>query len=289
MERNSTSIWKLRFAALGFGVLALIVVYGITQVYSNDVRLMYWSGATLLFWVAVWLGRRKEDWLAALILALPSLIAFSCLVLVEVSFLWPHLLLWLATVAIGLVFLKLVRRRRGLAIGLVAALVVSSVGYCEFYIPRKLAHKFNRFADSSAPAFTLDPVSGGPVPLSPTPGKILVIDFFSTSCAPCIAELPELAAVRAELQNNRDIQFVIAASELGNDTPDRFRAFIERRHVNIPLAFDAGGKVHDSFGLHGVPALVVLDREGRVRLTRAGYNSAETSLHHDMVQFLKSL
>jgi thiol-disulfide isomerase/thioredoxin len=222
MERNSRSIWKLRFAALGFGVLALIVVYGITQVYSNDVRLMYWSGATLLFWVAVWLGRRKEDWLAALILVLPSLIAFSCLVLVEVSFLWPHLLLWLATVAIGLVFLKLVRRRRGLAIGLVAALVVSSVGYCEFYIPRKLAHEFNRFADSSAPAFTLIPVSDGAVPLSPTPGKILVIDFFSTSCAPCIEELPELSAVRAELQRNHDIQFVIAASELGNDTPAVF-------------------------------------------------------------------
>jgi len=168
-------------------------------------------------------------------------------------------------------------------------LVIASIGYCEFYIPPKLARKFNRFADSSAPAFALQPVSGGAVPVSPTPGKILVIDFFSTSCAPCIAELPELAAVRTELQKNRDIEFVIAASELGNDTLERFRAFIERRHINIPLAFDGGGRIHDSFGLHGVPALVVLDREGRVRLTRMGYNSAETSFHRDLVQFLNSL
>jgi len=250
---------------------------------------MYWSGAVLLFCAALWLSRREEDWLAALILVLPSLIAFSCLVLVEVSFLWPHLLLWLVTVVIGILFLRLVRQRRGLAIGLVAALVVTSVGYCEFYIPRKLSHKFNRFADSAAPAFALKPVSAGAIPVSPTPGKILVVDFFSTSCAPCIEELPELAAVQTELKNNRDIEFVIAASELGNDTPERFRAFIERRHINIPLAFDHGGKVHDSFGLHGVPALVVLDREGRVRLTRAGYNSAETSFHQDLVQFLRSL
>jgi len=288
-QQKSVSSWKLRFAALGFGVLALIVVYGITLVYSNDVRLMYWSGAVSLFCAAIWLGRRKQDCLAAVILVLPSLIAFSCLVLVEVSFLWPHLVLWLATVVIGLVFLKLVRHRRGLAIGLIAALVVSSVGYCEFYIPRRLAHKFNRFVDSNSPAFALKPVSGDAVPVSPIPGKILVIDFFSTSCAPCIAELPELAAVRTELKNNRDIEFVIAASEFGNDTPERFRAFIERRHINIPLAFDHDGKVHDSFGLHGVPALVVLDREGRVRLTRAGYNPAETSFHRDLVQFLKSL
>ena len=190
---------------------------------------------------------------------------------------------------IGVLFLRFFRERRGLAMGLVAALGIISVGYCEFYIPRKLAHKFNRFADSTAPAFALMPVSSGKVPVSPTPGKILVLDFFSTSCAPCIAELPELAAVRTELKDNRDIEFVIAASELGNDTPERFRAFIERRHINIPLAFDHDGKVHDSFGLHGVPALVVLDREGRVRLTRAGYNPAETSFHRDLVQFLKSL
>ena len=98
-----------------------------------------------------------------------------------------------------------------------------------------------------------------------------------------------MAAVRAELKNNPDIEFVIAASELGNDTPERFRTFIERRHINIPLAFDHDGKVHDRFGLHGVPALVVLDRGGRVRLTRAGYNSAETSFHRDLVQFLRTL
>jgi peroxiredoxin len=281
--------WKLRLAALGFGILALVIVYGLTQLYSNDVRLMFWSGSAILFFAAIWLGRRKEDWLAAILLVGPTLIAFSCLVLVEVSFLWPHLLLWVVTVVFGLMFLKLLRQRRGLAIGLVAALIIASISYCEFYIPRKLARKYNRFADSSAPAFALQPVSGGAVPVSPTSGKILIIDFFSTSCAPCIAELPELAAVRAELQNNRDIEFVIAASELGNDTPDRFRSFIERRHINIPLAFDHDGKVHDSFGLHGVPALVVLDREGRVRLTRMGYNSAETSFRHDLVQFLRSL
>jgi hypothetical protein len=55
------------------------------------------------------------------------------------------------------------------------------------------------------------------------------------------------------------------------------------------VRLDAGGKVHDSFGLSGVPTLVVLDRNGRVRLTRAGYNAAETTFRRDLVQFLKTL
>jgi len=39
----------------------------------------------------------------------------------------------------------------------------------------------------------------------------------------------------------------------------------------------------------GVPALAVLDRTGRVRLTRQGYNAAETSFRRDLVEFLKTL
>src|SRR5215470_12609834 len=100
MNENEVSPWKLRLAAFGFGVLALVIVYAITQVYSNDVRLMYGSGAVFLFLAAIWLGRRKEDWLAATFLVAPLLITFWCLVLVEVAFLWPHLLLWLATAAL---------------------------------------------------------------------------------------------------------------------------------------------------------------------------------------------
>jgi hypothetical protein len=55
------------------------------------------------------------------------------------------------------------------------------------------------------------------------------------------------------------------------------------------LGFDVGGKAHDSLGLHGVPAIVVSDRTGKIRLTRESYNSAETSFRRDLVEFLRTL
>jgi peroxiredoxin len=167
--------------------------------------------------------------------------------------------------------------------------LIASWWYCARYVPEQLARSFNRIRNADAPAFTLQPVSNGAVPLTPMPGKILVIDFFSTSCAPCIAELPELTAVLADLSNDRNIAFVLVASDRGNDTPERFRSFAQRRHLTLPLAFDVGGKAHDSFRLTGVPALVVIDRTGRVRLTREGYNSSETNFRSYLVQFLKTL
>jgi hypothetical protein len=48
-------------------------------------------------------------------------------------------------------------------------------------------------------------------------------------------------------------------------------------------------KSHAAFGLSGFPGLVVIDRTGRVRLTREGYNSSEISFRTDLTQLLRSL
>ena len=143
--------------------------------------------------------------------------------------------------------------------------------------------------DGVAPEFAFQAVSQGAVPTTATSGKILVIDFFGTWCPPCIAELPEIVRVRASLQNRRDIEFVVVGTNAGGDTPERLRAFARRQHVTLPLAFDQGKKAPAAFGLSGFPGIVVIDRAGRVRLTRQGYNSSEASFRGDLTQLLESL
>ena len=157
------------------------------------------------------------------------------------------------------------------------------------YVPEQVARSLNRFQDAAAPAFAFQPVSDGPVPIGPTKGKVLVIDFFATTCGPCIAELPELTRAHAELRDKGDIEFVVVASDASGDTSERFKSFAERRRVTLPLACDLGGKAHTAFGFTGVPALVVLDRTGRVRLTHQGYNAAEMNFRRDLVRFIRTL
>jgi len=290
MDGKPRSFWKLRLAALGLGILAAVIVYGIALGVSNDLRLIYALGAVLLFATAMLLGRRGQDWISAVLLIAPLAAIFTSEVLQKVPALWPGILLWAIAAAIGLVFVRLIRQQLYLATGIVVVLLlIGSAWYCSAYVPKLLAHSYNHPKDATLPAFTLQPVTSGSVPVSPTPGKILVIDFFSTTCAPCIAELPEFAAAQAELSQNRDVEFVLVASDLGRDTPDGFRSFIEKRHINMPLAFDQGGKAHDGLGVTGVPAIVVVDRSGKIRLTREGYNPAETTFRRDLVAFIKSL
>jgi len=283
------SRWKLRLGSLGLGLLASGLVFGVALAVSEDLRLLYIGGAIVLFFGATWLtAKSRRDWLSVFLLYVPLAGMFGFFVLRQLPFLWPNLLLWALAAALGLFLLSAPLRRRPMVIGVVVLLAISA-WYCASYIPQQMKRAMNHLGDSAAPAFAFQAVSEGAVPTTATPGKILVIDFFGTWCPPCIAELPEIARVRAGLQNRRDIEFVVVATNSGGDTPERLRSFGRRQHVTVPLAFDEGGKAHAAFGLSGFPGIVVIDRTGRVRLTREGYNSSEISFRTDLTQLLESL
>ena len=279
--------WKVRLIALGIGIVVAAATFGMALLVSEDLRLLYLGGALLLAVAAFLLGARaREDWIAGVLLLFPLMFLFAFFVLPQIPFLWPTFLLWAA-----IVMVLLFRTRFGkiIRIGGVVILVAASVWYCVFYIPDQMKRAFTRVTNAEAPQFTLQPISPGPVPTTAMPGKILVLDFFATWCSPCIAELPELERLRADLETKRDIEFVLVGTNSGGDTPERVRAFAQRRHISFPIAFDPERRAQHAFGLSGFPSLVVIDRAGRVRLTHQGYNTSETTFRYDLRQLLQNL
>ena len=278
--------WKVRLTAFGIGIIVAAAVFGIALVVSDDLRLLYLSGALLLAVASLLLGARiREDWIAAVLLLFASMFLFAFFVLPQTPLLWPTLLLWAAIVTLLLFWSRF---GKAIRIGGALILVALSAWYCVFYIPVEMQRALTRVSNGAAPPFTLQPISQGSVPTSATSGKILVLDFFATWCSPCIAELPELERIHADLQN-RDIEFVLVGTNKGGDTSERVRAFVQRRHVRLPVAFDPEQRTMHAFGLSGFPSLVVIDRTGRVRVTHVGYNTSETSFRHDLTQLLQSL
>jgi len=279
--------WKVRLVAFGIGIIVAAAVFGSALLVSDDLRLLYLGGALLLAVAAFLLGARaREDWIAGVLLLFALMFLFAFFVLPQIPFLWPTVLLWAAIV---IVLLFRTRFRKIIRIGEAVILVAASAWYCVFYIPVQMQRALTHVSNGAAPPFTLQPINQGPLPTGATPGKILVLDFFATWCSPCIAELPELERLRADLQAKRDIEFVLVGTNSGGDTPERVRAFAQRRHISLPVAFDPEQRTMHAFGLSGFPTLVVIDRTGHVRLTHSGYNSSETSFRHDLTQLLQSL
>lgn len=123
-----------------------------------------------------------------------------------------------------------------------------------------------------APDFTMAGLDGREVTLSGLRGKVVVLSFWATWCAPCLVELPILERVSRRLE---DRGVVVLAANLGED-PSDVRAFVEQKDVHLPVLLD-DGVVAERYWIDSVPALVVIDGDGIIRARELGVAS-ETHL-----------
>jgi cytochrome c biogenesis protein CcmG/thiol:disulfide interchange protein DsbE len=111
---------------------------------------------------------------------------------------------------------------------------------------------------SRAPLFT---VSDGTqtVSLANLRGHVVVLNFWATSCIPCVEEVPSLV----ELQRRMPQVTVVAIS---NDEDDAvYRQFLTDNHVNFATVRDTSFRVPTLYGTIKIPETYVIDRKGVLR------------------------
>ncbi len=120
-----------------------------------------------------------------------------------------------------------------------------------------------------APAFTLPAFDGRSVALDDSRGKVVLIDFWASWCAPCRAALPALDAI-AHRHAGRNVAFLAVDIDGSRAPADRFLA--ERLPATaLTVLHDPDGALLARFGAAGMPALYLLDRNAVVRVVESGY------------------
>jgi peroxiredoxin/outer membrane lipoprotein-sorting protein len=111
----------------------------------------------------------------------------------------------------------------------------------------------------SATDFTLKSLDGDDVSLSGLRGKVVLITFWASWCPPCRNELPVLVNLESELRA-RGLVVLGINDERGNAA----RNFLQSHGLALRTLNDAKHAVHRLYGVHSIPTLLVLDREGTV-------------------------
>jgi thiol-disulfide isomerase/thioredoxin len=93
-------------------------------------------------------------------------------------------------------------------------------------------------------------------------GRVLFINVWASWCAPCIRELPGIEALRDSVPG---VEFLAISPE----QPERARAWLEERRLDLPVYFEAGERPA-VLGLTMVPTTYVVDRAGAIVLVWRG-------------------
>jgi cytochrome c-type biogenesis protein len=112
-----------------------------------------------------------------------------------------------------------------------------------------------------APQVELSSLDGRRLTLSSFRGRVVLLNFWATWCAPCRAEIPELNV----LQRDLEARGLTVVGVSWDDTPDGVREF--QKEIPQDYTVLLGGEdVQDRFaGIRSLPTTYIIDREGRIR------------------------
>ena len=127
--------------------------------------------------------------------------------------------------------------------------------------------------------------------LSDLRGKVVVLDFWATWCAPCVASFPHVAKL-VEHYHGSDVVIVGVTSLQGTianlrgsssidcrGEPEKekqlTREFIQEHGMTWPIVFSREPLLNPDYGIKGIPSVIIIAPDGTVRHVSTGFSEAE--------------
>jgi len=138
----------------------------------------------------------------------------------------------------------------GLAVGAYALVVLAAV-YAFVFLKPASVHEV-RFSS----------LSGGTFSTAEFRGKVVLVNFWATYCASCIAEMPKFVETHKKFAARGYDTIAVAVRQ---DSPQQVAEFAASNHLPFRIAFDSSGAAARQFGnVRITPTTFLIDREGRV-------------------------
>lgn len=120
-----------------------------------------------------------------------------------------------------------------------------------------------------APDFNLTDASGAAVSLGRFRGKVVLLDFWQTWCAPCVEAIPHLKFLQ-EKYGPQGLVVLGITDRLDAEGAATLRRFAAEYKINYPLLIDEKGVTAAQYSILGYPHTYLIGRDGRVALDRRG-------------------
>jgi len=124
--------------------------------------------------------------------------------------------------------------------------------------------------NAAAPSFTLAGQKGS-LSLESLRGRVVLLDFWASWCAPCAQSFPWLEGLHHRFREQ-------GLTVLGVNVDKQRKkadAFLSLHATTFPVVFDPKGEVAAAYALPGMPTTCFIDRQGRLRRIHTGFRPEE--------------
>jgi len=136
------------------------------------------------------------------------------------------------------------------ALAAVVLLAIVAIGYLS--VARK----------DRAPDVTFTTLSGEKIPLYSLRGKVVMVNFWATSCATCVKEMPEMVQTYNKFKD-KGLNYVAVA--MSYDPPNYVLNYAQTRNLPFKVALDTQGDLAKSFGdIKLTPTTFLIGKDGTI-------------------------
>jgi thiol-disulfide isomerase/thioredoxin len=155
---------------------------------------------------------------------------------------------------------------------LVGALLLVALGLYKGFIKMRAAlndptagGKLMAVGEKIPGNWTVETLNGEKVQISQLKGKVVFLNIWATWCGPCLLELPSIEKLY-NLYKDSDIAFLCVTEE----DAGKVRKFLQKDPDSISVPIYLAKGIPAALKVMSLPTTYILDREGRVALSRAG-------------------
>ncbi len=117
---------------------------------------------------------------------------------------------------------------------------------------------------NKAPIMLFETEAKNKIRLDTIKNKVIVLDYWTTSCGNCFKGFPDYEKLFLEYQNNLNVEMYAVNIPLKRDTINQARSKISKYNYQFPVLYAASDENPKSLGFNGVPHLIIL-KDGIVR------------------------
>jgi peroxiredoxin len=124
------------------------------------------------------------------------------------------------------------------------------------------ASYFTLTSSKPAPAVEFTAIDGSKISADSLRGKVVMVNFWATSCSTCVAEMPHMVETYNKYQR-QGLEFVAVAMRY--DPPEYVRNYAQSRQLPFKVALDGSGAAAKAFGdVKLTPTTFVIDKQGNI-------------------------